>query len=98
MISHLSPFGFGGKTVSQMRTPEITAHVAVNAAVRPLNITTLSTAKNTQAITAIDTQMYFVALSILVSKDCTSDIVVDATFLPPMERGINSTYDFAMFN
>lgn len=66
MISHSSPFGFGGKTVSQMRTPEITAHVAVRLTVMTLNITTLSTAKNMQDITAIDTQMYFAVLSILM--------------------------------
>ena len=98
MISHSSSFVFGGKTASQMRIPEITAHVAVRLAVRPLNITTHMHAKNTHDITATATQIAFVALSILVSNDCTSDIVVDATLLPPMERGINSTYNFAMFN
>ena len=98
MISHLSPFIFGGKTAFQMRTPEITAHVAVNAAVMPLNITTHMHAKNTHDITATATQIAFVALSILLKQDCSCCIVVDATFLPPMERGINSTYDFAMFN
>lgn len=85
MISHSSSFGFGGKTASQMRTPEITAHIVVNATVTPLNITTLSTAKKMQDITAIDTQMYFAVLSILMRQDWTCDIVVDATPLPRME-------------
>ena len=66
MISHSSSFVFGGKTVSQMRTPEITAHVAVRLAVRPLNITTHMHAKNTHDITATATHITFVALSILV--------------------------------
>lgn len=98
MISHSPPFVFGGKTASQMRTPEITAHVAVRLAVRPLNITTHMHAKNTHDITATATQIAFVALSILMKQDCSCCIVVDATFLPPMERGINPTYDFALFN
>lgn len=98
MISHSPPFVFGGKTISQMRTPEITAHVAVNVAAMPLNITTHMHAKNTHDITATATQIAFVALSILMKQDRSCRIVVDATLLPPMERGINPTYDFAMFN
>lgn len=64
MISHSSSFVLGGKAASQMRTPEITAHVAVKLAVRPLNITTHIAAKKTQDITATATQMQFVILSI----------------------------------
>lgn len=85
MISHSPSFVFGGKTVSQMRTPEITAHVAVRLAVRPLNITTHMHAKNTHDITATATQMAFVVLSILMKQDCAGYIVVDATLLPRME-------------
>lgn len=98
MISHSSSFGFGGKAVSQIRIPEITAHVAVRLAVRPLNITTHMHAKNTHDITATATQIQFVVLSILLKQNCTGYIVVDATLLPPMESGINSTYDFVVFN
>ena len=91
MINHTSSFVFGGKTVSQMRTPEITASVAVRLAVSLLNIVTHMHAKNTHDITAIVTQIAFVALFILMSQDCSCYIIINSSFLPPMERGINTT-------
>lgn len=91
MISHSSSFVFGGKTASQMRTPEITASVAVRLAVRPLNITTHMHAKKAHDITATATQIAFVALFILMSQDCACYIVINSPFFPPMERGINTT-------
>lgn len=96
MISHSSPFIFGGKTVSQMRTPEITAHVAVRLAVSLLNITTHMHAKKAHDITATATQIAFVVLSILMRQDRTRNVIIDTTFLPPMEGAVNTTYDLTM--